>query len=91
MAAHRERHAHDRITRLKEREIDGQVGGRAGVRLNVGVIRAKERLGAFDRQRLNGIDATLTFVVSTARVAFRILVREDRGSGFEHRARDVVF
>ena len=39
-------HAHHLVTRVEEGEVDGEVGGGAGVRLDIGVVDAEQRLGA---------------------------------------------
>jgi hypothetical protein len=91
VAAHGQRQAHDLVARLEEGEVDGQVGRRAGVGLHVGVVRAEERTGAFLGQGLERVHELLAFVVTLAGVAFAVLVREDRASGLEDGARDVVF
>ena len=47
--AHRQRHPHHRVAGLQERQVDGEVGGRARVRLDVGVVDAEQRLGPLAR------------------------------------------
>ena len=90
VAAHGERHAHDRLARLEEREVDGKVGRRAGVRLDVGVLDTEQRLGPVDRDRLDLVDDLLALVVALARVALGVLVREDAAGGLEHGGGHVV-
>ncbi len=75
---------------LQEREVDGEVRGRARVRLHVGVVGAEQRLRAVDAELLDLVDVLLALVVALARVALAVLVGEDRAGGGEHRARDVV-
>ena len=48
VAAHRQRHPHDGVARAAEGQVDGEVGGRAGVGLDVGVVDAEQRLGPLD-------------------------------------------
>jgi hypothetical protein len=69
VAAHRQRHAHDGVAGLGEGEIDREVGGRAGVRLDVRVVHSEQGLGALDGQRLDGVDVLLALVVTPARIA----------------------
>ncbi len=78
VAAHRQRHAHHGVAGFGEGEIDGEVGGRAGVGLDVGVLDAEDGLGALDGERLDRVDVLLALVVAAARVALAVLVRAGR-------------
>ncbi len=55
------------------------------MRLHVGVLRAEELLGAIDRQLLDLVGVLAAAVVALARIAFGVLVGEDRAHGFEDR------
>ncbi len=88
--AHGQRHSHDRVTRLAERQVHREVGGRAGVRLHVGVLHTEQRPGPLRRQRLDRVDDLLALVVAPTRVAFRVFVRQDRSCGLEHSRGDIV-
>ncbi len=90
VAAGGQRHAHDRLARGEEGEVDGQVGRRAGVGLHVGVLHAEQRLGPLDRQRLDLVDHLLALVVALAGVALGVLVGQHRPGRLEHRGGDVV-
>ena len=90
VAAHRQRHPHDRVAGLREREVHGEVRRRAGVRLDVHVLDAEQRLRALDRDRLDLVDDLVALVVPLAGVALRVLVREDRAGRLEDGLRDVV-
>ena len=90
VAAHGQRHAHDRVARLGERQVDGEVGGRARVRLHVGVIDAEQRLGPVPGDRLDRVDELLALVVTAAGVALGVLVGQHAARGLEHGHRDVV-
>jgi hypothetical protein len=90
MAAHRQGHSHHRVAWLAEGEVNGQVGGRARVRLDVGVLDPKQALRPLDRQRLYLVDYLLPLVVAAARVALGVLVGEHASHRLEHCARDVV-
>src|SRR5205823_2064551 len=68
----------------------GEVSGRAGVRLDVGVLDAEDGLGALDGQRLDEVDVLLAFVVATARVPLAVLVLKDGSGGFQNGGGDVV-
>ena len=69
-----ERQAHDRVAGLEQRVVDGGVGLRAGVRLDVGVLAAEQRLRALDRERLDHVDVLAAAVVALAGVALGVLV-----------------
>ena len=86
----RERQAHDRVAGLQQRVVDGRVGLRAGVRLDVGVLGAEQRLGAVDRQLLADVDPLAAAVVAPAWIPLGVLVGEDRALALEHRARHEV-
>ena len=62
----RQREAHDRVAGLEQRVVDGGVGLRAGVRLDVGVLGAEERLRAVDRELLGDVDVLAAAVVALA-------------------------
>ena len=85
MAAVREVHAEDGVARLEQREVDGHVRLRARVRLHVRVLGAEQRLRARDGRALDDVDVLAAAVVAPARIAFGVLVREDRAGGFENR------
>ena len=74
VTAHRQRHAHDRVAWLGERQVDREVRGRAGVRLHVGGLDAEQRLGPVPGDRLDLVDELLALVVPAARVALGVLV-----------------
>ena len=90
VTAVREVHAHDRVARRQECEEDGHVGLCAGMRLDVGVFRAEELLGAVDGELLDDIDVLAAAVVALARVAFGILIRQHAALRFHHGLGDDV-
>ena len=77
MAAVREIHSQNLIAILNRREIDRHVCLRAAVRLHVGVIGAEQFLRAIDRRLLDDVGPFAAAVVTLARIAFGVLVRED--------------
>ena len=83
-------HAEHRVAGLEQCEVHGHVRLRTGVRLYVGVLGAKEFLGARDRQRLCHVDELATAVVPLARIAFGVLVGQHRPGGVEHGLADEV-
>ena len=90
VAAVREVHAEHGVARLEQREVDRHVGLRAGMRLDVGVLGAEERLRAGDGRALDDVDELAAAVVAPARIAFGVLVRQHRAGGFEDGAADEV-
>jgi hypothetical protein len=90
VAAVRQRQAHDRVARLQQRVVDGRVGLRAGVRLDVDVLGAEERLGAVDRQLLGDVDELAAAVVAAAGIALGVLVRQHAALRLEDRLRHEV-
>ena len=67
VAAVGQREAHDRVAGLQQRVVDGRVGLGAGVRLDVRVLGAEQRLGAVDRELLGDVDELAAAVVARAR------------------------
>ncbi len=90
MAAVRQIEAEDGIARLKDGHIGRRIGLRAGVRLHVGVFGAENLLGAVAGQVLDHVREFATTVVAFARIAFRVLIREDGACGLQHGAADEV-
>ena len=86
----REAEAHDLVARLQQRVVDGRVGLRARVRLDVGVLGAEQRLRAVDRQLLDHVDELAAAVVALARVALGVLVGQHRALTLEDRLRHEV-
>ena len=74
----------------QQAEVDGVVGLGAGVRLDVGVLGAEERLGPIDRQLLGDVDLLAAAVVAAAGVALGVLVGQHRARRVEHRLRHEV-
>ena len=91
MSAVREVHAEDPVARLQQRRIHGHIRLRAGVRLNVGVIRAEEPRHAVDVQTLDLIDVRTAAVVARAGIALGVFVRQVAAHGLHHgRAREIL-
>jgi len=91
MASVRQRESHDRLARLEQSEVHGEVGGRSGVRLDVGVLDAEKFFRAVDCEVFYLIDVALALVVAAAGIAFGVFVLQDRTARFEHRFRRVIF
>ena len=75
---------------LQQRVVDGGVGLRAGVRLDVGVLGAEQRLRAVDRELLDDVDVLAAAVVALAGIALGVLVREHAALALEDRLRHEV-
>jgi hypothetical protein len=81
---------HDDAARLDHREVRGQVGLGAAVRLDVGVRHAEEPLSADDGQLLRLVHDLAAAVVPLPGVPLRVLVVERRGHRGQHRRRREV-
>ena len=76
MSAVREVHAEDPVARLQQRRIHGHIRLRAGVRLDVCVVRAEQPRHTLDRQTLDLIDVLAAAVVARAGIALGVFVRQ---------------
>ena len=83
--------AHDRIAGPGKGQIDGLVGRRARVGLDVDVLGAEQFTGSSGAQFLQAVDLLLALVIAFARIPLRILVGENGTSGFQHCLAGVVF
>ena len=84
-------HSEDHVARLAGCEVHGHVGLRAGVRLNVGVVAAKELLGPVPRQLLRHVHELAPSVVALGGVALGVLVGHHRAHCRQNRGRDEIF
>jgi len=80
----------ERVSGLQQRHVSSGIRLRAGVWLHIGVLGAKDLLGAVAGEVLHHVRDLATTVVALAGVALGVLVGEDRSSGLKHRARDEV-
>ena len=85
-----QREAHDRVAGLQQRVVDGGVGLRAGVRLDVDVVAAEELLRAVDGELLDDVDVLAAAVVALAGVALGVLVGEHAALALEDGLGDEV-
>ena len=91
MAARVQLQPHHRVAEAQQRQIDGHVRLRAGVRLQVRVLHAEERLRPLPAQVLHAVDLLVAVVVAGTRVPLRVLVREDGTDRLHDRRGGVVF
>ncbi len=84
-------HSQDRVAGLEQGKIGRHVGLGTGMGLYVGVLGAKEALGAIDRQLLDLVDIFAPAVVAAARIALGIFIGQQRALGFEDGPAGVVF
>ena len=90
VAAVRQVHAEHRVAGREEREVHRHVRLRAGVRLDVGVLGAEERLGARDRERLGHVHEFAAAVIALPRISLGVLVGHHRANGLENGGADEV-
>src|SRR5215208_4784061 len=84
MAAVRKVHSQDLIAILDRREIDRHICLSATVRLNVGVLGAKQLFRTIDSGLLDDVSPFTPTVITFTRIAFGVLVCEHRSCGFEY-------
>ena len=77
-------HSHNRIPRLTDRKLDGQICLSTGMCLYIGIATAKQLFCPLNRQIFHNIHALTATVVSFTRVSFRILIcqRTSHGSHY---------
>ena len=85
-----EAHGEDRVARLDERQVGGQVRVRAGVRLDVGVLGPEQLRRPSPGEVLDLVGDDVPAVVAPPWVALRVLVRQHRRRGGEHGRRGEV-
>ncbi len=91
VAAVGEIHAENGVAGLESGHIDADVGGGAGVGLDVGVFGAEELLGTVDGELLGFVGDFAAAVIALAGVTFGVFVGEDGAHGFEDSFGDEVF
>ena len=91
VAAVGEVHAEDAVSRLQQCRVHGHIRLRAGVRLNVGVIRAEEPRHTVDGQTLDLVNIVAAAVIARAGIALGVFVRQVAAHGLHHgRAREIL-
>jgi hypothetical protein len=83
--------AKNRVAGLQHRRVSGLIGLRSGVRLHVGMFRAKKFLDPLARQIFDHVGKLASAVIALAGIPFRILVGEHGPGSFEHSLADKVF
>ncbi len=90
VAALVEAHGEDRLPRLDEGPVGGQVGTRPRVRLHVDVLGTEQRCQPHSGQFLDPVDDLVAAVVAAAGIALGVLVGQDRAGGGQHGRRGEV-
>ncbi len=83
-------HAEHGVPWLKKPCVDGEVGWRARVWLDVGEFAVEERADALDGEALDDVREFLPAVIAAARIAFGVFVGENGAVGSEHVLRNIV-
>ena len=85
------RQTHHSVPRLEQREIRRHVGLGSAVRLDIHMLCPGEyALRPTDRERLRNVYVLRARVVTPTRIAFGILIGQDRPGGFQYGPRSVV-
>ena len=84
VSAVREVQAKDGVSRLNDRSVGSHVGRGSRMRLHVGVLGAKELLGAVARQVLDHVGEFASAVITPAGITLGVLVGEDRARRLQH-------
>ena len=90
MAAVIQAHAHNRIARLHRGEICGKIGICTGMRLNVREFGTVQLACAITCKVLHDVDLLATTVITLARQALGVLVRENATHSLHHGLRREV-
>ena len=83
-------HAQNRVAGLEQRQVNGLIGLRARVRLDICISRVVELARSFDGQLLGDVDEFAAAVVAPTGIALGVLVGQLRALGFEHARRSVI-
>jgi hypothetical protein len=75
----------NRVARLQHCRKRCRIRLRAGVRLHVHVLAAKDLFGAVARQVLHHVRVFAATVVAASGIPLRILVGKNRAGSFQHR------
>ena len=87
----REVETEDRVAGLQHRHVGRCIGLRAGVRLDVGELRAEDLLGTIARKILDHVGVFAAAIVAASRIALGIFVGKHRAGSLEHRFGYEVF
>ena len=90
MAALRQVHPHNGIAQIQQGEVNGEVCLCAGVRLNIGVLRAKQLACTLDRNIFHLIHIGTAAVIALARQTLGVLVGQHTAHGGHDGGRDDV-
>ena len=74
MAAVRKVHAENSVSGIQKRKVNRGVGLRAGVRLHIGMLGAKQLFSALDGNIFNNVNAFAAAVIAFSRVALGVFV-----------------
>ena len=91
VATVRQAHGQDGLAGLDEGAVRREVGARAAVRLEVGMLCAEELLGALDTDDLRLVDLGAATVVALAGVTLGVLIAQGRAESSQHGRRREVF
>ena len=84
-------HAENRISRLHQGEIRGNVCRRTRERLHIGIAAAEEFFHPLDGNGLNDICKLLPAIITLLWISFRIFIGQYRAVGFQNGPRHIIF
>ena len=84
-------HRQNAISRLQHAEVNRHIRLAAAVRLHIDVFRSEKLLGPVNRQLFRHVDEFATSVPAAPRIAFRVLVGQDRALRLHHRSAGKIF
>ncbi len=91
VAAMIQAHAENGVAGAEQRQVDGGIRLRTGMRLHVGIVGTEQLLGAVDGQLFDHVDVFAAAVVALAGISFGVLVGQYRPLRLQHPGAGVVF
>ena len=91
VTALRKIHSHNCVAVFRKCEICGKVCLCAGMRLNIGVLRAEKFAGTVARNVFHFVNIAAASVIPVTRIPLCIFIRKNAAHSGEHRRRNKVF
>ncbi len=91
VATMRQAHPQDGIARLQQRQINGGIGLRTRMRLDIGVISRKEFFYPINSQLLGNINILTAAIITFGRITFCVFIGQNGTLCFHHPRTGVIF